>query len=149
MSLARLLKTLGSLLVACAFTSAGAQEFKPHPQAEISVEQWQAYFNEVSSKHGGDMKDLDAEKLVVFFDRSTATAYAFTKPGHPAYPAWVTRRVQEKDGKIGVSQIGYFAGNKEEFGKLFRAYQRLNDRMREDLAPARRASAPASASIRQ
>jgi len=106
-----------------------AQEYEPFPQARITPQQWQQYFTEVSSKHAGSRREFPAEHLVVFEDRETYTAYAFTQPGHAAHPAWLTRRVVE--GKVGanVRQIGYFAGEEEPFRKLFNAYLQLNAQM--------------------
>jgi hypothetical protein len=109
-----------------------AQEFKPHPQARIAQEQWQKYFEEVSSNHASSRQDIPSQLLVVFHDRATYTSYAFTQPGHAAHPAWVTRVVVRDDKGVNVRQISYFAGDEEPFAKLFRAYQQLNAQMRQD-----------------
>ena len=58
-------------------------------------------------------------------------SYAFTKAGHPAHPAWVTRQVVEANGTIDMVQIGYFAGKEESFAVLFQQYQQLNNQIRE------------------
>ncbi len=137
-------KTVVSVVLACLSAVSVAQEFKPHPRAGITAEQWQAYFDEVSARHGNDAQDIESEKLMVFFDRTSGTSYAFTKPGHAAHPAWVTRQVRERDGKVGVAQIGYFAGREDEFAKLFRAYQQLNERMRDSFTNRGSSAAPAA-----
>ena len=111
---------------------AAAQEFKPHPNASITLPQWQAYFDEVKQKHGGSMQDIEPQKLLVFEDGATKTFYAFTKPGHPAHPAWVTRRVEQRGDSIVVNQVGYFAGDEPSFVRLFRSYSELNAKARED-----------------
>jgi alpha-ketoglutarate-dependent taurine dioxygenase len=110
-----------------------AQELKPYPQADITEAQWAAYYEVVRTKHSADMQDIEEAKLQIFHDANSATSYAFTKPGHPAHPAWITRQFIEKDGHFSVVQIGYFAGKEEPFAGLFRAYQRLNESMREEL----------------
>jgi hypothetical protein len=58
-------------------------------------------------------------------------SWAFTTPGHPAHPAWVTRQPVEDQRGVQIRQIGYFAGNEPEFAKMFKAYLALNDQMRE------------------
>jgi hypothetical protein len=126
-------RNLLALLLSLVPLAMHAQEFKPYPRANITLEQWLAYYEEVRAKHGNDAQDIDAEKLVVYQDQKSATSYTFTKPSHPAHPAWITRQVREKDGKLGISQIGYFAGTQEPFAKLFRAYQQSNDRIRENV----------------
>ena len=123
--------TLTLLLIAVA-TSTNAQEFKPYPRANITEAQWQRYFDEVKSKHGSSAQDTERERLVVFHDPATHTSYAFTTPGHPAHPAWITRQVEKMGGEIGIRQIGYFAGPEPPFAALFKAYSELNARMRED-----------------
>jgi hypothetical protein len=124
--------------------AAEAQEFKPYPRANVTPAQWAAYYEEVRKKHGASMLDVEAQNLLVFHDAQSATSYAFTKPGHPAHPAWISRQIRESGGSIGVAQVGYFAGNEESFANLFRAYQQLNHRMREEaLAKGTPSIAPA------
>src|ERR1041385_7283068 len=108
---------------------AAAIEFKPHPTAHITEAQWSAYFDEVKAALGGSAQELREHKLIVFHDNATVTSYAFTQPGHPAHPAWITRRIANKN----VEQIGYFAGREEPFAELFRQYQATNQRMIEDM----------------
>ena len=123
------MRAMALVLSALLLGEVAAQEYKPFPHARITPEQWQQYFTEVSSKHAGSRREFPAEHLVIFEDRATYTAYAFTQPGHAAHPAWVTRHVV--DGKVGanVRQIGYFAGEEEPFTKLFNAYLQLNAQM--------------------
>jgi hypothetical protein len=110
-----------------------AQDFKPFPRANISVAQWQTYFDEVRSKHGANVQDIEDQKLLVYTDLATTTLYAFTKPGHPAHPAWVTRKPEQRNDSIFIAQIGYFAGDEAPFAHLFRAYLALNEKMKEDM----------------
>ncbi len=110
-----------------------AQEFKPYPRADITVAQWLTYFNEVREKHGTTVQDLDDEKLLVYTDKTTTTIYGFTKPGHPAHPAWITRKPEQRGDSLFIGQIGYFAGSEPPFAKLFRDYLALNERLTEDI----------------
>ena len=71
--------------------------------------------------------------LLVFHDTTTATSYAFTQPGHPAHPTWVTRRIVKVGEQLNVDQVGYFAGQEAPFAQLFKQYQQLNQRMIEEM----------------
>ena len=106
-------------------------EYKPFPVAEITVEQWQDYFDIVQSEFGETRKEEPAAQLILFQDRKTYTFYAFTMAGHPSHPAWVTRKIVEDDGVLSMMQIGYFAGEEEPFTELFQTYSSLTDQARE------------------
>lgn len=114
-------------------TAAVAQEFKPYARANISVAQWQTYFNEVREKHGANVQDNQEQGLLIYTDLATSTLYAFTKPGHPAHPAWVTRRPEQRNDNVVIAQIGYFAGEEAPFARLFRDYLALNEKIKENL----------------
>ena len=111
--------------------STAAQEFKPHPRAKITQEQWQTYFDQVKTNHQASERQFPSEHLVTYDDRKSEMSWAFTTPGHPAHPAWVTRMPAQDGVGVYIRQIGYFAGNEPEFAKMFKAYQALNDKMRE------------------
>jgi hypothetical protein len=117
-------------------------EFKPHPTAQVTESQWTAYYDEVKAAHGGSIQEFPDEKLVVFQDNVSATSYAFTQPGHPAHPAWVTRKIVQEGNDLFVQQIGYFAGVETAFATLFQQYQALNQRMIDDLKQRRRGLRP-------
>lgn len=121
---------------------ASAIEFKPHPTAQISESQWTAYYNEVKAAHGGSIQEFPDEHLVVFHDNAAATSYAFTQAGHPAHPAWVTRKIVQEGNDLFVQQIGYYAGAEAAFATLFQQYQALNQRMIDDLKQRRRGLRP-------
>lgn len=108
-----------------------AAEYQPYPDAAITAEQWQAYFDTVWLEFADTMQELPDVNLVVFQDESTSTWYAFTTGDNPAHPAWVTRRVVERDGELAMEQIGYFAGDEAPFADLFDAYSDITDEMRE------------------
>ena len=114
-------------------SGAQAQEFKPYPRANITEAQWQAYFDEVREKHGATVQDIEDQKLLVYTDAATSTIYGFTKPGHPAHPAWIARKLEQRGDSLQVGQIGYFAGAEPPFAKLFREYIALNEKMKEDI----------------
>ena len=70
------------------------------------------------------MVEFPEQRLLVFDGEHSY--YAFTQPGHPAHPAWITRKlVSEQDGRLNMIQIGYFAGREPPFAELFRQYQVL------------------------
>ena len=112
---------------------ATAQEFKPYPTAHITEAQWQSYFDEVRTNYGATVQDIDDQKLLVYTDTATTTIYGFTKPGHPAHPAWITRKPEQRGDSVYIGQIGYFAGAEPPFAELFREYLALNEKMKEDI----------------
>jgi hypothetical protein len=120
------------IAVLTATSPAAAIDFKPHPTAQITEAQWSAYFDQVKTALGGSAQELREHKLIVFHDNATVTSYAFTQPGHPAHPAWITRRIVVGPN-ASVDQIGYFAGREEPFAELFRQYQATNQRMIEEM----------------
>jgi len=127
----KMIKLLNSILISSlVIFSVCAQEYMPFETAEISVDQWQEYFDEVSKTHSITEKKYPDQKLVTYADEERSLQFAFTIEGHPAHPCWVTRRVIEKDGNISLDQIGFFAGNESEFAKLFFAYERMNENIR-------------------
>jgi hypothetical protein len=109
-----------------------AVEFRPFAEAQVTVEQWQDYYDQVEQSLGGTERRFPELKLMTYDDLSARAAYAFTQPGHPAHPAWISRRVVEKDGWIAIEQVGYFAGAEDPFAELFREYKSLNDSIRRD-----------------
>src|SRR5205809_4777735 len=126
------MRAVAIVLTALVAGQVAAQEYMPYPGARITLAQWQQYFSEVSSKHAASRREFPAEHLVVFEDRATYTAYAFTQPGHAAHPSWITRHVIHDNVGVKVRQIGYFAGDEGSFAKLFEAYQQLNAQLLED-----------------
>ena len=125
-------KSIVALLI---FFSVGvfATEFKPFPSAEITTEQWSTYFEKVRKAFTSTAQDHPAQNLIVYFNNKEGLSYAFTKVGHPAHPAWVTRQVVESEETIDMIQIGYFAGKEAPFAVLFRQYQDLTERTKADM----------------
>lgn len=122
----RIIIALYMVLSAQAF----ATEFKPYPEAQITTEEWEDYYEKVSKAFPRSVQDHPQQNLIVFSNAKERLSYAFTKPGHPAHPAWVTRQVVEANGTIDMVQIGYFAGKEEPFAVLFQQYQQLNNQIR-------------------
>ncbi|HZZ93303.1 MAG TPA: hypothetical protein VFE23_12135 [Usitatibacter sp.] len=121
----------GLAILACAAIGAHAQEFRPHAQARITPAQWQAYLDEVKSKHGGTEQQFREEHLVLYNDAKSLMSWAFTTPGHPAHPAWVTRQPVTDGNTVKIRQIGFYAGNEDAFRKLFATYLLMTSKMQE------------------
>ena len=120
------------LLLFCSLV--GALDLKPHAEAKISLEQWNAYHSEVERNYGNTRTSHPSHNLETFKIPDKKANIAFTTEGHEAHPSWVTRYVTEKNGSINLSQIGYFAGEEAPFAKLFNQYEQLNKRVREEMA---------------
>jgi hypothetical protein len=78
----------------------------------------------VHTAHGDTLRVFPEEYLEVLHSQDLVMHFAFTLPGHPAHPAWITRRAT---GGV-VDQVGYFAGDEARFADLFRAYLDLTER---------------------
>lgn len=130
------MKTLSAakrlVLVALFSTRLFAADYMPYEDANITVEQWQSYFDAVRLELADTMQEAPEVNLVLFHDETTSTYYAFTTAASPAHPAWVTRRVIEQDGEIAVEQIGYFAGDEASFADLFDAFSDLSAEMQKE-----------------
>ncbi len=116
-----------------AASSAGAQEFKPYPDPRVTAGQWQAYLDEVRSRHGQAAQPLPEQQLVIFHDRENKTSYTFTLPGHPAHPAWVTRRLQHTLEGMAVRHVGFYAGELDAFARLFEQLLKVSEGARQQL----------------
>jgi hypothetical protein len=115
-------------------SSALAQQFRPFSEPRITEEQWQVYHSEVSTKFAKTLRDMGSENLQLFFNEATFVTYTFTKPGHPAHPAWITRLVVAAADKVTVSQHGYYAGSEIEFEKFSDSFKALNERLKNSLS---------------
>ena len=126
------MRTLILLLVLALSGALHAQDFKPYERSKVTPVEWERYFEQVKGAHGASAHELAERKLIVFSDELTSTIYAFTQPGHPAHPAWVTSRLVRQNGGLDVRQIGYFAGDKAAFEALFREYIAMNDKLKRE-----------------
>jgi hypothetical protein len=123
----------GIAILACATSvAAPGQEFRPHAQPRISVAQWQAYYDEVRASHASTEQRFAKEHLVLFNDPKSLMSWAFTLPGHPAHPAWVTRQPVTDGNNVKIRQIGFYAGDEQAFRKLFATYVALTARMQQE-----------------
>ena len=102
-------------------------EYMPFPEAEISEEEWNMYYEEIKTKFGDTERTYPEQNLVTFSDSSTYMNFAFTTKGHPAHPSWITRQVVQENQNINMQQIGYFAGSEEAFAILFQQYAKLTE----------------------
>lgn len=109
------------------------QSLEPFESPRVSETQWRIYYFEVESAHRDSMERLDAELLIRFRDRETATIWTFTQLGHPAHPGWVTRRVVTAESQTSVRQVGYFAGDEDAFVILFQKFLEQNKALQERL----------------
>ncbi|MCC7346181.1 MAG: hypothetical protein IT538_02180 [Variibacter sp.] len=112
-------------------SAALAVEFKPFAREKVTEAQWTAYHDEVKAAFGASAQEVKEVNLVTYSGQGVS--FAFTRPAHPAHPAWISRRITEKDGQMFIEQIGYFAGPEAPFAELFRQYQALNQRMMEEM----------------
>jgi hypothetical protein len=102
-----------------------AQELSPYSSPRVTEAQWQSYYNDVRVKYGASGREVPNQPLIVFDDGSK-TQWAFTQPGHPAHPSWITRQVVSDGKGVSVRQVGFFAGDERAFAALFQAYAALN-----------------------
>ena len=113
--------------------SVEATEFKPYGDAQISFAQWRDYQGRVVDRFADGQKVFAEQQMVIYTDSDNTVQYAFTLAGHPAHPAWITRRVIEDSGGIDIEQIGYFAGEEPPFERLYRQYLHLNQRLKREI----------------
>jgi hypothetical protein len=114
---------------------ARAIEFKPYPTAHITKAQWTTYYEQVQAAYGASLQVITEQRLNVF--HGGGVLYAFTRPDHPAHPAWIARKaVQTGHEQSRFMQIGYFAGAEAPFAELFRQYRELTEKTRECLEAA-------------
>jgi hypothetical protein len=123
------LKRLIALLLLLVAALVAAQDLKPLPRANITREQWEAYFRQVSERPSVTKREFSAEHLLVFEDRESYISWAFTTSQHPAHPALIARQAGER----AIRQIGYFAGDEKPFAEMFRTFQALNEKIQEEV----------------
>jgi hypothetical protein len=120
---------LGLMLSMLGAIAASAQEFKPYPDAKVTVAQWQAYLGLVREKLGSSERSFPEQHFETYVNEGTRTVYAFTEPGNPAHPAWITRRIVEDKNGVTMEQTGFFAGDEPAFAKMFTEYQQMSERI--------------------
>jgi len=111
-----------------------AAEYMPFPKAKISIEQWDEYFQEIKTDYANSEQFHSKYNLVTYNDVQTKMSFAFTTKGHPAHPSWVTRQVVEKNQRVSMQQIGYFAGDEKAFAILFKQYATLSEQIKKEFS---------------
>jgi len=135
------MKALKTAFITLLLTSSlHAATWKPFPEAEVTAEQWQEYFDTVVAEFGETRDEIAEAKLILFTDEMTSTFYAFTADDHPAHPAWITRKLVEQDGAIAIQQIGFFAGEEQAFADLFDDYVALSDQLQQEIVTQEQAA---------
>jgi hypothetical protein len=124
------------MVVSLGHTQTQAQAFRPYKDSQILPSQWQSYYEAVSGKFAGTLRDLDKDHLQLYFDSVTGITYTFTKPSHPAHPAWVSRIIVVVDGKYAANQAGFYAGSQLEYNLLYATIAEINERLRKGLSSA-------------
>jgi hypothetical protein len=127
--MAKLLAVVILLLASSVAYGGDEPLYKPFPEAKITEAQWEGYHRMVVDAYGASLRQFPEEHLEVLHSPDQVMHFAFTTPGHPAHPAWITRSA--KDGS--VDQIGYFAGSEPPFSELFQAYLALTNRTLESI----------------
>ena len=115
-------------------TFAYAAEYMPFPKANITPEQWDTYYQEIKADYGNSEQLHSKYNLVTFNDPQTRMNFAFTTKGHPAHPSWITRQVVEKDNRVSMQQVGYFAGDEKAFAILFKQYAKLAEQVKKEFS---------------
>jgi hypothetical protein len=133
-------RLLAALLLMAICGVIQAQVFNPYPRANISEAQWKQYFDEVRQKHGTTAQDFGDQKLIRYLDEASNTFYLFTKLGHPAHPAWVASKPEQREDSLFINQIGYFAGDETPFAQLFRDVTSQNEKVKESIDRRRSSS---------
>jgi hypothetical protein len=133
-----ILKSLVKIIIAALGLSvclvAAAQQFRPYAEPRITIAQWDDYYTQVSTKFSKTLRELEADNLQMFFNETTFVTYTFTKAGHPAHPAWITRLVVAAADKVTISQLGFYAGSEQEYEKLFNSFNDLNERLKASIS---------------
>lgn len=66
--------------------------YMPFPEAQITALQWEAYRGQVIDVYCASLHKFPSENLEVMHSPDQVLHFAFTTPGHPVHPAWITRR---------------------------------------------------------
>ena len=128
---AHLISLIFTLALCFGGDAATAQEFKPYPEAKVSVEQWQKYVSKVRGKFGKTLRELDDR--LIYVDTINFITFTFTKPNHAAHPAWVARLVVRTEDKMLVRQQGFYAGDEKAFNAFVAEQEALNELLRQGL----------------
>ena len=102
---------------------------KPHRTADISVQQWQYYYQIATIKYSNSVYSYEDKCTTQIGAEDIKANIYFTHPCHSAHPAWVTIYLVEENQNLSLGQIGYFAGNEAAFAQMFKSYALLREKM--------------------
>jgi hypothetical protein len=126
--------TVGFFALTFLNSSANAQAFKPYATTKVTQAQWSEYYDQVKLRHGPSVRELEQDKLQMFFNLETQVVYTFTKAGHPAHPAWVSRLLVASGDKYALSLNGFYAGSEVEYKKLYANIELNSNRLKAALS---------------
>jgi hypothetical protein len=134
--------TVGCVALVLFVQAANAQAFKPYATSKVTQAQWNEYYEQVKARHGATLRDSEPDKLQLFFNVETQVVYTFTKPGHPAHPAWVSRLLVAAGDKYALSLNGFYAGSEAEYRKLYANIELNSNRLKAALSAPPSSSPP-------
>jgi hypothetical protein len=122
------------LLALAPAAAAAADGGRRYAQSQITVGEWQAFFDEVRATPGArDISSPQVPSVTVIEVPGERTLYFFTAPGGAAHPGVVVERVLSKGGATYLQRDGYFAGSEEAFRAWFDAFAQRSRAIRNAL----------------
>lgn len=110
------------LALASFSSQAFGQSGKPFPQAKITEDQWQQYFDESKIIPDALIQQGQDQTLITVNTTERHESYFFTTRLNPAYPAAVKIvAFVDKSGETHAQVFGNYAGSKDAFDPWFRA----------------------------
>jgi hypothetical protein len=100
--------------LAASFCTFAAEPPPRFPQQQITLAEWQAYLDEVTSLPGVVCKDTQRHEVSCVAE-SLKSVWVFTAPGHPAHPAVSTGVLVVTANAAAILSRGYYAGNESAF----------------------------------
>ena len=104
-------------------TLAAEALFRPHRAPNVTSQDWGTFHEQVRGAYGGTLMERPAVHEVEYVDVAKGTQYIFTTLGHPAHPAWISRRTRLWGGAEQLDQVGYFAGSLKQFQAWFEVWR--------------------------
>ena len=96
-----------------------------------------ALFKEVSQKAGARVRD---EPGIVRVEVDSERAiYFFTQPDHFAHPSVIIRKVEQRDGTVGLRTQGFTSGDKAVFDRWIAAFLEQDEQRRREFEKRGRA----------
>src|SRR5262245_22416974 len=128
------MKTLLCLVLSLCLLAAGAgaDTGRRFPHSQITRGEWQTYLNEIRTTPGIEQLEDARPETVTYFNAAEQSVYCFTTGG-PAHPAVVVTRVFEREGKVRLQNMGYFAGDEDAFASWFQSFTSLGPEIEKKL----------------